>query len=262
MPPTPRPPRRSPAPPLACPRRRAAAAAAVLCFAAPPLAAQGWPGLTASFIAPTGTARATDDIDVWMRLTLAPTAQALTFDRAAGAPDFGLPAGFLPPFASYSVVTTSPYFDCAANTFGGLLAPDAPAVPCRAGAYRFFPHLTETTGRPDFSSRTGFTLLPGESFDYVLGTFRPQHGAAAPGTYSFRNAGAHIALAGADAQGRVLTANVLLAATCASPAGAGCQPFTREVVAAAVVPEPHAAALLGAGALALGGARLRGGRRS
>lgn len=232
-------------------------------------AGSGWPGLTASFIAPTGTVQQRDDVPVWVRLTLTPTAQAITFDRAAGGPDFGLRAGFLPttgravgtpfpqPFARYANAVTGAVFGCNGSSFGGPAAPDSQPVLCRAAAYRFVFNDGGALGGPSISGRSAFTLLPGESFDFLFGAFQVQNGAAPVGTYTFRGAAAQIELVGYDAQGRLTFGQALLASTCSSPTAPDCQTFRRDVVAAAVVPEPGPVALFGAGLLILGGAGVR-----
>jgi hypothetical protein len=218
---------------------------------------QQYPGLTASFVQPTGTVSSTASIPVLVRLSLAPGSQALQFDGSSPGTSFGLPPGLLPttgfgsggfaPFASYTSATTNASRTCT-GTFTGTSG-DA----CGAGAYAFTFNLDPATS---FSFRSSFTLLPGQTFDFLFGTFTPVGGMATAGTYIFYGANPFISVTGLGANGNVISGEARLASTC-SPAAASCA-FTRTVVAAdTIVPEPGTVALVAAGLLGLAGVARR-----
>ena len=123
------PPRRAPAPRSRRPARALVAVAALLAGAAP--ARAQLPGLTASFLQPTGTGTPTSRVDVWVRLTLAADAAPLHLDGAPPGTGFGLPAGMRPTTGT---------------------RPGDPA-------------------RPSFVARASFALAPGAGFDVLYGTF-------------------------------------------------------------------------------------------
>jgi hypothetical protein len=110
---------------------------------------QQYPGLTASFVQPTGTVSSTRPSPVLVRLSLAPGSQALQFDGSSPGTSFGLPPGLLPttgfgsggfaPFASYTSATTNASRTCT-GTFTGTSG-DA----CGAGAYAFTFNLDPAT---------------------------------------------------------------------------------------------------------------------
>ena len=228
-------------------RRLLAAASAVLVLLPPASARAQFPGLRVSYIQPTGTGGPTDSFEVWMRLTLDPGAAALTFDGSA-APDFGMPPGFIPatgnpggggaaePFATYGSASTNTSYTCAGTFTNG----------CTDGApYDFLFHLNNSNpARPSFNFRSAFTLNPGESFDYLFGTFTPSAGPVAPGTYTFAGSNATLNVFGEDAAGNALTAYVELADNCT---GAADCTFTRTVVGVSAVPEPGTVLLLASG---------------
>lgn len=233
--------------------RRLLATASAACLLVPAASAHAqfseFPGLRVSYIQPTGSGGPTDAFEVWMRLTLAPGADALTFDGSAGAaPDFGMPAGFIPasgtpqgggasePFATYGSALTNTSFTCAGSF----------TASCISGPpYDFSFHLSNADpARPSFNFRSAFTLNPGESFDYLFGTFTPSAGPVAPGTYTFAGSNVTLNVFGENANGDPLTAFVQLANNCT---GAPDCTFTRTVVGVSAVPEPGTVLLLASG---------------
>jgi hypothetical protein len=244
------------------------AAVAALLVSASALSAQGttfYPGLTATFITPFGAVAPTDPVDVWLRLSLAPSAPALNFDGFSPATQFGLPASLVPTtgrtqtgitasFATYRTAQTTVGLACP-NGFGPPATPPgiSPA-PCGGTAYRFTPN---TAGNdPSFNFLMMFSLAPGGSFDFRVGTFTPQPGGAPPGTYELYRLAPAIHVVGADAAGRQLTAITQLVQTCPSAPGPDCG-FIRTVVGPTVVPEPAPVALVGAALVIVGGVAWR-----
>lgn len=244
------------------------AVAAALLVSAARLRAQAatyYPGLAATFLAPTGTIGPTDIVPVWLRLSLAPNAPALSFNAFASTPNFGLPAGLVPTtgrapdgttatFASYRAPETTVGFGCP-NGFGPLATPPGiPPAPCGGTAYLFTPNTVG--GAPSFFFLRNFALLPGNSFDFQVGTFAPQGAGAPAGSYELDYLAPSIIFFGADSAGRQLTATTQLARTCPVASGPDCA-FVRTVAGSAVAPEPSTYVLLGAGLLAVGGVTRR-----
>ncbi len=228
--------------------RRLLAAASVAIALAPiaPAHAQ-FPGLRLSFVQPNGTGGPTDSFEVWVRLSLAAGAAPLTFDGSA-PPDFGLPAGFVPPdgsptgggpnepFATYTSAVTNTSYLCGGTFTNG----------CTIGTpYNFLFHTSNADpARPSFNFRPAFTLNPGETFDYLFGTFVPSAGPVAPGTYSYLGANATLLINGANANGDPLRAFSDLVRNCT---GAPECTFTRTVIGVSAVPEPATVLLLATG---------------
>ena len=235
-------------------RRLLAAASAVVLLLPAASARAQFPGLSLTFTQPTGTGGPTDSFEVWMRLTLAPTAEALTFDGNA-PDDFGLPPGFIPssgtpaggvglvPFATYESANTNTGFVCIANSFTNACSVGVP--------YSFSFHTSNANpARPAFTFLDSFTLNPGESFDYLFGTFSPSAGPVAPGTYEFFATSANLNISGRDAAGNELNGFVTLAQSC--PARDSTCSFTRTVGSVSAVPEPGSVLLLASGLAGLG----------
>jgi hypothetical protein len=219
-------------------RRLLVLASAALLAPLPAVAQPGtFPGLTLTFLDPTGTVTPTETVEVWVRLALDAGAPfALTFDGTS-PPDFGLPAGIVPAEG----FRTNTSYTCTGTFWPG----------CSTTEYQFQFHTSNADPtRPSFNFLTSFALNPGESFDYLFGRFIPQGAGAAPGTYEFTRTSAFIQVFGTNAAGAELEATVDLASTC--PAGGPPCSFSRTVVAVAAVPEPATVALLATGLAALG----------
>ncbi len=238
----------------------AVAVAASLSSPAATAGAQGvapppWAGLSLSFLQPTGTGTPSTPFEIWVRATLAPTAAPIVFDGASPGTGFGLGTSMLPdygnsvagggrlPFAAYDDAALSSGYLCNGDTFLGA---------CSGGPYAFAFNF-DGSGQPAWQGQQTFTLLPGESYDYLFGTLiPPAGGGAAPGTYRFTGTLADVVVYGRDASGGRLQQRVTLAESCAAgdpntPPGCG---FTR-TVGVAVAPEPAAVVLLATGVLAL-----------
>jgi hypothetical protein len=238
-------------------RRLLAAASAVLLLspAAPALAQPaGFPGLSLTFLQPNGVGGPTDVFEIWVRLSLDPAAAPLDFDGSA-PDDFGMPAGLIPAqgvlqsdfstpraFDTYTNAVTSVSYVCTGtfNNCGALQPYD----------FDFYYNSGGAPLRPSFIGRTAYSLAPGDDFDFIFGTFTPNGGPAAPGTYEFFRANATLQVFGKDIDGNDLIAFVTLATTC-SPGDTAC-PFTRTVVGVSAVPEPGSVLLLASGLAGLG----------
>jgi len=222
----------------------AAAAAIACCVSAAPASADVL--ATLEFTQPTGTVGPNDPVEVWLKLSLDASSDALVFD----APNGVLPnSSLLPtdgyyydennnyqvkPFASYdaSRTSTSSGYGCSGNFWNG----------CSGGqSYEF----SWNFGADAFNGLTSLNLQPGESMTYLFGTFTPRPAGADAGTYSFSSSHAAFWVYGKSADGDDLQQWVSLAQTC--PGGGDCA-FTRVVE----VPEPGTYALMGAGSLLLG----------
>jgi hypothetical protein len=235
-------------------RRRHLLALASLAFTLGPAAARAqFPGLTLTFLEPHAVGGPTDAWEVWVRLALDPAAPAaLMFDGTA-PPAFGMPPGIIPtigqhpstglstsaPFATYTLALTTPSLQCHTDTF----------TQCRLDTpYGFeFPPPSPTPA-DGFVHLDAFTLLPGATYDFLLGTYTPRGAGAPPGTYVLHTAYAALFVEGVDASGVTLEAVAFLAETC--PTGAPSCSFTRTVLAA--VPEPSTVLLLATGLAGVG----------
>jgi hypothetical protein len=190
----------------------------------------------------TGTVGPNDSIDIWVTLSLDATSDPLTFSNS---PFTFVPADFLPTdgalnsngdpavFASYTHVQTNTSFWCS-GTFTNV---------CDPSAYKFDFHTDNSDpAKPSFNWLATFDIQPGETRNYLFGTFIPNGGPVAAGTYTFYGAEFNLEFQGLDANGADMSASVSLANTCSSQ-DPSCA-FTRTVVA---VPEPETWAMLLAG---------------
>lgn len=207
---------------------------------------------TLSFTQPTGTVFSNQSIDVYLRLTLDPSSDALTTD-ASGTPTSGFDAaGYTGPIDlndPNTRIVFNEFFECSGTFTSG----------CGNGPPYDFDF---NTAQPNFIGPVNFDLQPGDSFEWLFGTFTPTGGNAPAGTYTFYNAGAFVQIynPGADLidPSDDMFDSITLAQTCPGQ-DAACA-FTRQVLAApGGVPEPAAWAMMLAGFGLVGSAMRRRG---
>ena len=204
----------------------AALGAALLCPLAGPAAA-ATPLTTVNWVTPTGTAANNAPIDLWLHLAVSERATApLVLDGVTLPVDM---ATDLPGWARVDFIDTVPWIGCG-NTFmpGNCHEPTAP--------YRF----EWNTGADAFGTFVGghslplnLILQPGQSHDFLLGSFLPQNRQVPAGTYTLTNAGLQFNLTGVDTSGATVYSYVGLGSACNGDPT--CLVFTRDVSA---VPEP------------------------
>ncbi|MEP6999539.1 MAG: hypothetical protein ABI969_03615 [bacterium] len=151
------------------------------------------PGLSISFVSPTGTGNTHSSFDIFLRLALDPNASAFVFDGNSPATSFGLGAANLPTTGTYFLngqqyngvfdpnapnyisASTTYSLECSGSFFGGCGG---------SGAYNFnFSYCTDPNVGC-FLGLSNFSLQPGTSFDFLFGTVSPIGGTAPAGTYS------------------------------------------------------------------------------
>ena len=189
-----------------------------------------------TFTQPTGTALNTQTIDVWLRLTLDSDSQALNF---SSNPLTGFDPSLYPSQGYYypSVgdrelrnfdQVQGAFLNTGAGCSGSFIGD------CTPGAvdYTFFFNF----GVDSLIGRDNANLAPGGALDFLLGSFVPKPGGAAPGSYDFKFAVLSLAFRGLDGDGNPLfTDGANIAQTCAS-----CD-FSRIISA---VPEPGSYGLM------------------
>lgn len=222
---------------------RAIGCAAALLGAASAFAAP--PATTVTWVTPTGSAQAGDTVDVWLRLAVdASATTSLVLDGSAS--QFDLPTD-LPGWAEVQYIDTVAWIGCQ-GSFIPANCYDA------ASAYRWaFNHGSDSFGNyvNGHSVPLNITLAPGESRDFLLGSFTPQNGPVAPGHYTLGNAGLQFNLTGIDTNGSTVYEYWGLGDACGN--SNVCE-FSRDITA---VPEPTSALLMlaGLGAVVAGGTR-------
>lgn len=214
------------------------AACAALAFAAGGAQAAVVGALT--FDTPTGIVAPGDSIDVWMTLTMADDSDALTTD-AFGQVTSGLTDGMItaagadPDNLEYALVNVG--YSCGGETFGF----------CSAGtpydiAFNYDPASS-------FIGAKNLNLTAGSVTHWLLGTYAPAGGSAAPGAYSFLNASFGFQF---SSDPNANPKFVDFAQTCPS-LEMSCG-FSRTVEGGAVVPEPATWAMMLLGFAGMGAA--------
>lgn len=198
-----------------------------------------------TFVEPTATVGAHDQIDVLVRLTLDPASPDLLLSSGslAGFDPADLPTQgrFVDPDTGVGetrdfAVITGAYltlaFGCS-DTFSGGCNRDTTNY-----TYSFF--LNSEPGKPSLAERRDFALAAGASYDFVLAQFTPSDAGAQPGGYRFWDASVGLRFEGVDAQGNALKSSYYPFASTS-----GSTPFTRVVA----VPEPGTLSLAMVGLL-------------
>ena len=209
--------------------KKPAAAAALLLASASALAI---PEATLQWIQPGGTTSGSDVVEIWVRLTVSPTAtESLVLDGTTT----GIAPEILAEFAEVSGVYNGSLADCVGTFWPQSGCYDAGS----AWIFNFY------YGDGNFGDARG-TLAPGQSQDFLYATFTPQNGPVTPGTYTFSNAELQFNIVGLDFDGNALYRNVTIAATC--PGGEDACAFSRVVA----VPEPGTYGMMALGLGLLG----------
>lgn len=201
------------------------------------------PGLSLTFLQPTGTVAPNASIDVWMRFA---TAGSFAFDARSPAQGFGLPPAAVPTIGSWNGVQapiasfTSAFLEVGADCGGTFTG----------GCGLSLPYTFAFATSQSIINLTTLVMPAGSFFDFIIGTFTPNASGASPGRYSFDYTDVHIDFNALDANGNPLVAGMLLANTC-SPVTPGCG-FERTVIAATTAtPEPASVTLFATGLAAL-----------
>lgn len=188
----------------------AALSASLVTLAMPVQAAQFSGSL--QFIEPSAVVGPTDSIPVWIRFTLdAGSPDPLVINTDSGDdPPFGIPPDYYPleffldegagdvPAAAFSLqsVFLNTSFTCSGTFTSG----------CTDGPPYRFEFNTSPPDSINFLPQSGsvFQLLPGESVDYLFGTFIPSDGPVAPGSYFFYGSSVSLNFFGESAELRVV----------------------------------------------------------
>ncbi|AMK78535.1 MULTISPECIES: hypothetical protein [Methylomonas] len=150
-----------------------------------------------SFVQPTGTVQTTDSIPVWLKLSLDAASEPLVFNSIGGGnPPFGInPANYPTSFSYYNSNTSqSSYIND-----GVLIAVDSISFStsiactgtflgdsCSLAPYEF---NFNDSGPDSILAKQDISLSPGDSLEYLLGTFKPNNGTAPAGNYEFYESG-------------------------------------------------------------------------
>ena len=196
-------------------------------------AAAAVPATTVSWVTASGTALSDAPIDLWLRLAVSERAETpLVLDGVTPMVDL---ATELPGWARVDFIDTQSWVACG-NTFmpGNCFEATAPyRLEWNTGSDAFGVYVNGHT------TPLNLTLQPGQSHDFLLGSFVPQNGPVPAGTYTLDNAGLQLFLTGVDTAGATVYHYVGLGSACNG--APSCTVFSRDVSA---VPEPSTGLLM------------------
>ncbi len=196
---------------------------------------------TLEFVTPNAIVLSNQPIDVRVRLRVDPTSDALTTDasgRITSGFDFGSYMGPIDLTDPDTFVRINEFLECS-GTFS-----------CGSPQYSF----DFNYALPNFISPQNLNLQPGDTVEWVFGTYTPVGGNAPAGVYNMFNVGFFVSIDNFDDPNNVVSdSGGNLAQTCAGQ-NPQCA-FTRTVLAAPnAVPEPATWAMMIGGFGAIGGA--------
>jgi PEP-CTERM motif len=203
--------------------------------------------LKLEYIQRTGVAPSNAPIDIWVRLTAEVGGDALATGpdrRPTSGYDLGTYTGPIDLNDPNTQVFLNVYYSCSGSFWDGCNGPNA--------KYDFAFNFNA----PNLIAPANFDLQPGQSYDYLLGSFTPKNGNAPAGTYLFHDTGVNVQFfnPGADPNdpNDDQRDSVLLTQTCPGQDD-GCA-FTRDVFRVnGAVPEPATWAMMIGGFGAIGG---------
>ncbi len=189
---------------------------------------------TLEFVTPNATVLSNQPIDVFVRLKVDPGSDALTTDASGQITSGFDPSGYTGPIDLNdpdTFVRINEFLECSGN------------LSCGGPQYTFDFNFAQ----PNFIGPTNLNLQPGDTVEWLFGTYNPVGGNAPAGLYNMFNVGFFVSIVNFDDPANPMTdSGGTLAQTCPNQ-DPQCA-FTRTVLSAPnAVPEPATWAMMLAG---------------